>query len=152
MSLGACLLGTVGFAACRAAPGSGLLPPQPTAPPAELRNTRWVLQRLGGQAVPRPFRQEPHLLLRHDARQARGHGGCHPFQGPFRQPAAGRLRFGPLALAATACPNDTTAATETRFLQALAATRTYRISGDTLRLFGPGAAQPVAVLWAVYLR
>ena len=51
---------------------------------------------------------------------------------------------------ACASPDGTT--TETSFMRALESTRTYRISGDTLRLFGEANTTPAAVLHAVYLR
>jgi heat shock protein HslJ len=115
---------------------------------ASLRNTRWVLQTLGGQPAPVPTNGEVYLLLRNNELSAEGHAGCNRFRGPFELPADGQLRFGPLLSTKMACPD---LATETRFLSALASTRSYQISGDTLRLLAEAATQPVAVLHAVYL-
>ncbi|HLK96755.1 MAG TPA: META domain-containing protein [Hymenobacter sp.] len=77
---------------------------------------------------------------------------CNRFRGSFALPVEGLLRFGGLASTRMACASPTDNDTDNGFMRALAATRTYRISGDTLRLFGEAAAPPVAVLHAVYLR
>lgn len=132
------------FAACQStSPAS-----QPTTPLASLRNTRWVLRTLDGQPVPVLADGEAYLLLRNNELNAEGNGGCNRFRGTFELPADGQLRFGPLLSTKMACP---ALATETSFMSALSKTRTYQISGDTLRLFAEAATQPVAVLHAVYL-
>lgn len=123
-------------------------PPSAT-PPAPLRNTRWVLQTLNGQPAPAPTSGEVYLLLRLNELNAEGYAGCNRFRGSFELPAAGQLRFGPLLSTKMACP---ALPTETGFMSALTNTRTYQISGDTLRLFAEAATQPAAVLHAVYLR
>ncbi|MCB2407787.1 META domain-containing protein [Hymenobacter lucidus] len=132
----------------------------PTAPPAaqaittplaELRNTRWVLRQLNGQPVATPANGEVYVLLRGNEQQAEGHSGCNRFLGKFDLPAAGQLRFGPLASTRMACLDAAANTTETGFLAALANTRTYQISGDTLRLYPEVATGPAAVLHAVYL-
>ncbi|WP_375433645.1 META domain-containing protein [uncultured Hymenobacter sp.] len=135
------------LAACRStAPTSQS---SPTTPLASLRNTRWVLQTLNGQPAPTPTQGEVYLLLRANELNTEGNAGCNRFRGSFELPADGQLRFGPLLSTKMACP---ALATETSFLNALANTRTYQISGDTLRLFAEAATQPEAVLHAVYLR
>jgi heat shock protein HslJ len=124
-----------------------------STPPAALRNTRWVLRRLGRQPIPTAATQEPYLLLRANELKAEGNGSCNRFAGSFELPAPGQLRFGPLLSTRMACADPAGTATETGFLRALDATRTYQISGDTLRLFGDGnPGAPAAVLHAVYLR
>ncbi len=140
------LAGLAALASCR--PAALTERATTAAPTAELRNTRWVLRQLQGQPVP-PTNDEPYVLLRATEPSAEGNGSCNRFRGPFQLPAAGQLRFGPLLATRMACP---ALATETAFLAALESTRTYRISGDTLQLFGEGQTQPAAVLWAVYLR
>lgn len=121
-------------------------------PDAELRNTRWVLRALAGQPVPAPTNSEPYVLLRSTELAAEGNGSCNRFRGSFALPAPGQLRFGDLLSTRMACAGPEGNATESGFMQALAATRTYRISGDTLRLYGEAATQPVALLHAVYLK
>jgi|GEM_PF-1253698 len=152
------LLSTLLVVSCQASStiSSSTVPPPPTAdtvvPTAELRNTRWVLRQLNGQAVPAPTNAEPYVLLRSTELSAEGNGSCNRFHGPFALRAEGLLRFGDLASTRMGCASPTDNDTENGFMRALAATRTYRISGDTLRLFGEAAAPPVAVLHAVYLR
>ncbi|SHK78211.1 META domain-containing protein [Hymenobacter psychrotolerans] len=142
---------------CQATTGTRTSPsPTPTAnattPDAELRNTRWVLRALGGQPVPAPTNSEPYVLLRSTELAAEGNGSCNRFRGAFTLPAAGQLRFGDLLSTRMACASPEGNATESGFMQALSATRTYRISGDTLRLYGEAVTQPVALLHAVYLK
>ncbi|MCB2379131.1 META domain-containing protein [Hymenobacter sp. BT635] len=123
-----------------------------TTPLAELRNTRWVLRQLNGLPVATPAAGEAYLLLRNEELRAEGHGGCNRFRGTFELPAAGQLRFGALLSTRMACADAQGNSTETGFLSALTNTRTYQISGDTLRLYAEPATTPVALLHAVYLR
>lgn len=119
----------------------------PPAPDAALRNTRWVPRTLAGQLVGPPTDGgEPYLLLRADS-AAEGNGACNRFRGRYTAPGPGQLTFGPLLSTRMACP---ALPTETAFLKALEQTRTYQISGDTLRLLGADQA-PLARLEAVYL-
>lgn len=124
----------------------------PPTPDAALRNTRWVLRQLNGQPVPPPTNAEPYVLLRQDAPNAEGNGSCNRFRGTYELPADGQLRFGALLSTRMACASPEGTTTETGFLRALENARTYRISGDTLRLFGEAGTTPTAVLHAVYLR
>ena len=117
---------------------------QPAAP---LRETRWALRQVAGQPVTVPAdTNEPYLLLRADG-SAEGNGACNRFRGKFFTEQAGELKFSPLLSTRMACP---ALATETAFTGALQRSQTYRISGDTLRLYGPSAAL-LARLEAVYL-
>jgi len=123
-----------------------------TMPAAPLRETRWVLRQLAGQPVATaPTSQEPFLRIT-DAGTTEGQGSCNHFRAALK-PAIndGELQFGPLASTRLTCP---TLATEQKFTQALGATRTYRISGDTLRLYANSerVGPPLAKLVAVYLR
>ncbi|WP_082773860.1 META domain-containing protein [Hymenobacter sp. PAMC 26628] len=111
-----------------------------------MRNTRWVPRTLAGHPVAPPTDGEPYLLLRADS-AAEGNGACNRFRGPYTAPGPGQLTFGPLLSTRMACP---ALPTETAFLKALAQTRTYQISGDTLRLLGANQAS-LARLEAVYL-
>lgn len=122
-------------------------PPAPQAPAAALRETHWVPRQLVGQPVTvPPDTREPYLTLRADG-TAEGNGGCNRFRGSFFSEKAGDLTFSPLMSTRMACP---AIKTENEFTRALAQSRTYRISGDTLRLFD-ATNSPVARLEAVYL-
>ena len=118
-------------------------------PDASLRETRWVLRQVSGQPVPEAASpgQEPYMFIS-AAGTAEGQGGCNRFRAGLK-PATddGELQFAPLLSTRMACP---AIKTENEFTRALAQSRTYRISGDTLRLFDATNA-PVARLEAVYL-
>lgn len=138
-----------------AAPTTPTSPPTSqtaTTPDAALRNTRWVLRQLTGQQVPPPTNSEPYVLLRQDEANAEGNGSCNRFRGTYESATDGQLRFGPLLSTRMACASPDGTTTETSFMRALESTRTYRISGDTLRLYADGSTTPAAVLHAVYLR
>lgn len=130
--------------------GSPAVISRPLAPAAALFETRWAVRQLGKQAVTVPEGgQEPYLLLRHKG-DAEGQGSCNRFRGSAFTDSTSSLTFSPLLSTRMACP---ALATEQAFTQALAATHSYRISGDTLRLYAnatPGAT-PLARLEAVYL-
>ncbi|WP_052732814.1 META domain-containing protein [Hymenobacter terrenus] len=118
------------------------------APDAQLRETRWVPRQIGSKVITVPANtREPFLLLRADG-TAEGNGSCNRFRGNFFTETPGALQFSPLTSTRMACP---TLATEEEFNRALAQSQTYRISGDTLRLFDATNA-PLARLEAVYLR
>ena len=131
--------------------GSPAASSRPPAPAAALFETRWVVRQLGSQPITVPEGgQEPYLLLRH-AGAAEGQASCNRFRGSAFTDSTSTLSFSPLLSTRMACP---AIATEQAFTQALAATHSYRISGDTLRLYAaptPGAT-PLARLEAVYLR
>lgn len=118
--------------------------PTPAAlPAAELRGTRWLPHRLAGQPVTPAADKELYLQLHTADEQAEGLAGCNRFRGSFELPVVGQLRFGPLLATKMACPD---LPTETSFMNALNATRTYQISGDTLRLYGQPADAALAEL------
>ncbi|MGI4866498.1 MAG: META domain-containing protein [Janthinobacterium lividum] len=130
--------------------GSPATSSRPTAPAASLFETRWVLRQSGTQAVAVPEGgQEPYLLLRHTG-VAEGQGSCNRFRSTAFTDSTSHLVFTPLLSTRMACP---ALATEQDFTQALAATHSYRISGDTLRLYAATEpdATPLARLEAVYL-
>jgi heat shock protein HslJ len=128
------------------APAAASAPPR-VAPAAALRETHWVLRQLAGQPVTVPAdTREPYLTLRADG-TAEGNGSCNRFRGSFFSEKPDELTFSPLMSTRMSCP---AIATESAFTGALAQARTYRISGDTLRLFDAANA-PVARLEAVYL-
>lgn len=123
---------------------------RPPAPAAALFETRWVLRQAGTQAITVPKGgQEPYLLLRRTG-VAEGQGSCNRFSGRTFTDSAKSLTFSPLRSTRMACP---ALATEQAFTQALSAAHSYRISGDTLRLYAAPEPDttPLARLEAVYL-
>jgi len=122
-----------------------------TMPAAPLRETRWMLRQLAGQTVAASSTsQEPFLRIT-DAGTTEVQGGCNHFRGALK-PAVndGELQFGPLTSTRMTC---SALAEEQKLTRALSATRTYRISGDTLRLYADAerVGAPLAKLVAVYL-
>lgn len=113
------------------------------APAAELRGSRWLLHNLGSQPITPTAGKEVYLQLNTAELQAEGQAGCNRFRGSFELTAPDQLRFGPLMATKMACPD---LSTETGFMGALTATRSYRISGDTLRLYGDPAGITLAEL------
>lgn len=137
---------------CQNRPTQQETPPTLTAPArvvpeAKLRETRWVPRQIADLRISVPEGgNEPFLLLRADG-TAEGNGACNRFRGTFFSEKPGELRFSPLMSTRMACP---AIATENEFTKALAQSSTYRISGDTLRLFS-ATNVPLARLEAVYL-
>ncbi|UOQ96135.1 META domain-containing protein [Hymenobacter sp. 5317J-9] len=123
-------------------------PPARQAPAAALRETHWVPRELAGRPLRLPAdTREPYLTLRADG-TAEGNGGCNRFRGSFFSEKPNELTFSPLMSTRMACP---AMEAENDFTRALGQSRTYRISGDTLRLLDATDAT-VARLEAVYLR
>jgi heat shock protein HslJ len=123
---------------------------RPVAPAASLFETRWVLRQVGTQPIAVPEGgQEPYLLLRRTG-AAEGQGSCNRFRSTAATDSTSHLIFTPVLSTRMSCP---AIATEQAFTQVLAAAHSYRISGDTLRLYAPTEpdATPLARLEAVYL-
>lgn len=143
------LTGAALLLGCRTSPQSEASPAAPessaASPNAELRGTRWVLHRLNQQEVPVAAGSAPYLVLQATQGLAEGSAGCNRFRGTFEQLPSAQLRFGPLLTTKMACP---AMATESAFLEALSQARTYRISGDTLRLYPSPQAPPNVELLA----
>lgn len=122
-------------------------------PDATLRDTRWVLRQVSSQPLSETFPegQEPFLFIS-AAGTAEGSGGCNRFRGGIKPVENdGELEFAPLQSTRMACPSLTT---EQRLGEALAATRAYRIAGNTLLLYGNSerTGEPLAQFEAVHLR
>lgn len=113
--------------------------------PARLdpRGPQWQLFQLGFAPVFLSGQQLIYLELSSDQSQATGNTGCNAFRAPFELAATDSLRFGPLRTSRVACSAQNT---ETRFLAALQATRSYKVSADTLRLYGANSRIPLAEL------
>jgi heat shock protein HslJ len=123
---------------------------RPPAPSASLFETRWVLRQAGTQAITVPEGgQEPYLLLRRTG-AAEGQGSCNRFRSTAATDSISHLIFTPVLSTRMSCP---AIATEQAFTQALAAAHSYRISGDTLRLYAATEPDttPLARFEAVYM-
>jgi copper homeostasis protein (lipoprotein) len=117
---------------------------------ATLENTYWKLIALAGQqARVADNIPEPHLLLHPAQTQASGSTGCNGFSGSY-QLSGDSLRFSQLVSTLRACVDPELNRQERVFLEALAATRTWRVTGDTLIL--SREAGLVARFRAQYLR
>ena len=121
-----------------------------TVPDATVENTYWKLVAMGttpariGDNIP-----EPHLLLHPADTRASGSTGCNGFSGSY-QLSGDSLRFGNLLSTLRACVDPELNRQERAFLDALGATRTLRITGDTLAL--SGGAGLLARFTAQYMR
>ena len=138
------LLATLLSAACTSSREAGTPPTSTSAllPDKPLLNTRWILQRLGPDAVPpAEDAQALDLLLRLEVNTVQGNAGCNRFRGTYTRTGSDQLTFSQLISTKRACPQLTT---ESQYLTALDATTRYQIHGDTLRLFGAAATQPLA--------
>lgn len=117
--------------------------------PATLRNTYWRILRLGhAEVAATPNRREPSLILKEGERRFSATVGCNPLTGRFRL-ADGSLSFGQVTAPRLDCPAPLTAL-ETQLLDALAATRAWQISGQSLELLDE-RGECLALLQAVYL-
>jgi heat shock protein HslJ len=104
--------------------------------PVGPEGVEWRLRQLGDAAVPMlPGNRQPSLLLDPAGKQAAGFAGCNNFFGGYEL-AGATLRFGPLAATRKACA-DAESTLETKYLQALARTRGWKIdAGELLLLDG----------------
>jgi putative lipoprotein len=119
-------------------------------PDATLENTYWKAVAIGD----RPARvaeniREPHLLLHPADSRASGSTGCNNFSGSY-QLSGDSLRFGKLVSTLRACVDPELNSQERAFLDALNATRTWRVTGDTLVL--SAGTGPLARFTAQYMR
>lgn len=127
--------------ACQPAPPPGSQPAASAAPAVPLVGTRWHLVRVQAEAVAADPRPDLRLAAA-DSGRVTGRGGCNRFSGTYALAGPAGLTFGPLLSTKMACPQ---LALEGRYFGALATVARYRISADTLRLYRPDAAAPVAV-------
>jgi heat shock protein HslJ len=105
----------------------------PPSPNAELRNTRWALQTLDGEAHANAGRSgDVHVVLNGKTQQLAGFAGCNRVKGRFVQRGT-ELALSPVASTRMACP-DATLQREARFMQALSSIDAFRIEGDVLSL------------------
>jgi heat shock protein HslJ len=104
--------------------------------PVGPEGAEWRLLQLGDAAVPMLLgNRQPSLLLDPAKKQASGFAGCNNFFGGYEL-AGVRLKFGPLAATRKACA-DAESMLETKYVQALARTRGWKIdAGELLLLDG----------------
>jgi uncharacterized lipoprotein YbaY/heat shock protein HslJ len=116
----------------------GKVTPAGTCParftPATLEKTNWKLTTLGGQTVPPAAnaKQEPTLTFEADTGQFSGTGGCNRFIGTYQ--VSGTAMALTNAGTMMACPGAM--ANEAAFSATLRNTRSYRILGRQLELYG----------------
>ena len=114
-----------------------------------LENTYWKLIVLGGRPriVVDNF-PEPNVRL-DPSQRLRGNSGCNSLTGSYLL-SGDSLRFTQVGLTRRACVNEEMSRQEKIFVDALNATRKWKVAGDTLMLSGePGELARFA---AVYLR
>lgn len=113
--------------------------PSATGASLPLEGTHWRLAKLGGQAVPMPAGvREVYLTLDGAQRRASGFAGCNQFFAAYTL-NGNSLRFERPGATMMACP---ALAQEQAYLDALAATANWRVSGDRLQLVdGQGKSQ-----------
>ncbi|HXS25820.1 MAG TPA: META domain-containing protein [Gemmatimonadales bacterium] len=117
---------------------------------ASLTNTYWKLLEVAGQAARVANNvAEPHLLLHPAEQQVDGSTGCNQFHGPYQQ-TGDSLHIGPLASTLSACVDPDMNGQEAAFLDALARTQSYHVSGDTLTVSGESGL--LARFVAVYMK
>jgi heat shock protein HslJ len=115
-----------------------------------LENTYWKAVSIGD----RPTRvadniPEPHLLLHPADTRASGSTGCNGFSGGY-QLSGDSLQFGQLVSTLRACADPELNRQERGFLDALGATRVWRITGNTLVL--SDGTRPLARFTPQYMR
>lgn len=97
---------------------------------AALTGTAWQLADLGGQPAGKQS-----LTFDASKGMVSGSGGCNNFSGAY-QWSGKSLKMGPLASTRRACAEESASGQETAYLQALDATRTWKVEGKTLILSG----------------
>lgn len=102
-----------------------------------LAGTYWNVMQVGAQRF-KPLKggRDAHLRLDAQQKRATGYSGVNSFSGSFETGAAS-LTFGPIAATRRAGP-PAAMTFEAAFFKALEATRSYRISGETLELLDAG--------------
>jgi heat shock protein HslJ len=93
----------------------------------------WALQSLEGMALDAEARSgSPYLELNLSTHRLMGNDGCNEFRADIEKVGSKRLRFGPLLSTKKYCPQAKLAE---RFVQSLAATRSYQRKGLELFFF-----------------
>lgn len=92
----------------------------------------WKLTELIGKSVDTTVnRKEMHLVLDQESGRVKGNGGCNNLSGTFTLLDGNRIKFSQMVSTRMACP---AMQDESAFLQALAKSNTYIITGNELQL------------------
>jgi putative lipoprotein len=130
------VVAVMGLAGCFS--GNATSPTEATA--LSLAGPTWRVTSIGGQPVlsgttiTAEFSTEDRVA---------GTSGCNRYFGSAKA-EAGRIAMGPFGATLMACSPDDVMAQESRYLAALEAAKSYRVSGDELRL-GPTASETTLV-------
>ena len=101
---------------------------------ARLENTTWNLTRLGDKEEKADKSERtPYIFLDPNGNRLSGSGGCNRLSGTY-QVDKQTIRFGPTALTMMACPKGMDR--EKDFMEALGLTRSWKIRGEELELYG----------------
>jgi heat shock protein HslJ len=99
-----------------------------------LENTTWNLTRLGDKEEKADKSERtPYIFLDPNGNRLSGSGGCNRLSGTY-QTDKQTIRFGPTALTMMACPKGMDR--EKDFMEALGLTRSWKIRGEELELYG----------------
>jgi copper homeostasis protein (lipoprotein) len=101
---------------------------------ASLTNTYWRPVEIAGKPVTvADEKREPHVILVPGENTVRGFGGCNRMQGRYEVQEKNGLRF--IGTATTRMFCQETMEQEGALLQAIEATATYKVLGETLELY-----------------
>jgi heat shock protein HslJ len=98
-----------------------------------LYSSEWKLTEVQGILLPRETKAS--LALRAgEINRVTGNTGCNRMNGTFALSAGHGIKFSPLVTTRMACVDETTAANEKRYLEALEQARSWEIAGEELRV------------------
>jgi putative lipoprotein len=121
----------------------------PPKPNANLTNTYWKPTEVNGEPVLLGAGQkELHMILNAEGYRVKGFSGCNRFTGTYKV-EDDHLKFSQMASTGMACLDGMEQ--EQRFLSALKDTTRFKISGDSLSLYG-AVGQLFLRFEAVYLK
>jgi heat shock protein HslJ len=111
----------------------------------KLPPTQWVLHTLEGKSLPKSrLEGQPRLVL-----SSAGAARSIHRTGPFQQSLSDRLRTIPRVISTMMRRNDQTMELELRYLSVLKQSTRYEVTGNTLYLYAPEQATPLATFWVV---
>ncbi|HRF82530.1 MAG TPA: META domain-containing protein [Flavobacteriales bacterium] len=103
---------------------------------ANVMDSKWVLQTLGGNAVSTPEGMEaPWLKLGKEGNSVEGNGGCNALMGTFNL-EGDKISFPGMGSTKKYC--ESTMSTENAFMSALKRVDQFKIDGGVLKLLGGG--------------
>lgn len=123
--------------------------PSPQKPNASLSNTYWKLIQLKGEpAALGAGQRELHMILDTEGSRVKGFSGCNRFTGAYKV-SESHLQFSQIASTKMACVDGMEQ--EQRFLSVLNGTTGFKISDNSLSLYGANG-QLLLSFEAVYLK